>query len=251
MPPIKYVDRQAKCMLCGKPCITSDPCYCAEHSNILVTYKCLICGNPCLGHNRFCSEECFKQGEVILKKNECTTIPDRRWLDGFVYKCAICGREIEDSKRTKFCSLDCQMVSVGGESIREFVGDEIDARFIEHVRWYICKQQSKKQHKTKSKNTPPPVHVVDIKPCKPQVLLGSIEPETKRKCHDCGKPTTNYRCRECSLKWKIKNRLGLTSEDLNTAAALNINVQYRAENNTDDLDVYTVGIDYRDLINSF
>ena len=33
-----------------------------------------------------------------------------------------------------------------------------------------------------------------------------------RKCHDCGKPTTNYRCAECLTKWKIKNGLSIRAE---------------------------------------
>lgn len=27
----------------------------------------------------------------------------------------------------------------------------------------------------------------------------------KRKCHDCGKPTNDYRCYKCLAKWRIKH----------------------------------------------
>ena len=30
-------------------------------------------------------------------------------------------------------------------------------------------------------------------------------PRPKRKCHDCGKPTDDYRCPECRRKWRLKN----------------------------------------------
>ena len=34
-----------------------------------------------------------------------------------------------------------------------------------------------------------------------------------RKCHDCGKPTTQYRCEACWKKWRKKYRVEDTSED--------------------------------------
>ena len=36
------------------------------------------------------------------------------------------------------------------------------------------------------------------------VDLDDVEPLPMRPCHDCGKPTTNYRCRECWVKFKRK-----------------------------------------------
>ena len=36
--------------------------------------------------------------------------------------------------------------------------------------------------------------------------------DTKRKCHDCGKPTTNYRCDECLQKWRVKNGLSRSTQ---------------------------------------
>lgn len=38
-----------------------------------------------------------------------------------------------------------------------------------------------------------------------------------RKCHDCGKPTNNYRCPTCLEKWRIKNCVptsGSSDDDL-------------------------------------
>ena len=28
-----------------------------------------------------------------------------------------------------------------------------------------------------------------------------------RKCHDCGKPTSNYRCDNCLSEWRIANNV--------------------------------------------
>lgn len=28
-----------------------------------------------------------------------------------------------------------------------------------------------------------------------------------RKCHDCGRPTSNFRCPACHAKWRVKNGL--------------------------------------------
>lgn len=35
-------------------------------------------------------------------------------------------------------------------------------------------------------------------------VLEEIELEPTRHCHDCGTPTSNYRCDACWRKWKIK-----------------------------------------------
>lgn len=32
-----------------------------------------------------------------------------------------------------------------------------------------------------------------------------------RRCHDCGRRTTNYRCPACTVKWRAKNGLTLSS----------------------------------------
>lgn len=29
-----------------------------------------------------------------------------------------------------------------------------------------------------------------------------------RRCHDCGRPTADYRCRQCRLKWREKYGVG-------------------------------------------
>lgn len=34
----------------------------------------------------------------------------------------------------------------------------------------------------------------------------------KRPCHDCGKPTTDYRCMACRRKWATKH--GISPDDL-------------------------------------
>lgn len=37
-----------------------------------------------------------------------------------------------------------------------------------------------------------------------------------RACHDCGKPTYDYRCPECLEKWRRKHNVGVSSEEFVT-----------------------------------
>lgn len=34
-----------------------------------------------------------------------------------------------------------------------------------------------------------------------------------RKCHDCGEPTTDYRCRACLAKWRSKHHVSSVVSD--------------------------------------
>lgn len=36
-------------------------------------------------------------------------------------------------------------------------------------------------------------------------LDNQLDNQFLRRCHDCGKPTTQYRCPECTKKWRLKN----------------------------------------------
>lgn len=38
-----------------------------------------------------------------------------------------------------------------------------------------------------------------------------IVKQGKRKCHDCGKPTPDYRCPACLEKWRLKNGVPMKS----------------------------------------
>lgn len=46
-------------------------------------------------------------------------------------------------------------------------------------------------------------------------VLDEIELEPTRNCHDCGKPTSNYRCNDCWVKWKIKNNIPIYAKEDN------------------------------------
>lgn len=37
--------------------------------------------------------------------------------------------------------------------------------------------------------------------------------ESKRQCHDCGRPTNNYRCPRCLSKWRIKHGVAANPAD--------------------------------------
>ena len=238
MPLIKYVGADAKCMICGKPCVTSDPCYCAEHSSILITYKCLICGKPCLGHNRFCCEEHAKQGEVILQKNHCSKVPMSKKLEGFIYKCPLCGNDVPLESKRIFCTQQCHDKTFGGFLAHTLIGDIIEAKIVNSVKDFINKKQSGASLIDDS---------TEITEINPSITCKNFSENSifERRCHDCGKPTYNYRCRDCYLKWKIENKLGLTDVEYRLANELNLNVGYQAEHYTDDIEININGVSYR------
>ena len=45
--------------------------------------------------------------------------------------------------------------------------------------------------------------VLGIAPLKP--ILKRPDALSIRRCHDCGKPTTDYRCPKCLVRWRMKN----------------------------------------------
>lgn len=46
------------------------------------------------------------------------------------------------------------------------------------------------------------------------------EPKPKRRCHDCGTPTDNYRCKNCRDKWRRKNRVADGEETCETSVTV-------------------------------
>ncbi|MDR1856862.1 MAG: hypothetical protein LBR22_06840 [Desulfovibrio sp.] len=42
---------------------------------------------------------------------------------------------------------------------------------------------------------------------------GRLTPRKPRHCHDCGRPTANYRCDSCLMRWRVKHQVPLTSDE--------------------------------------
>lgn len=40
-----------------------------------------------------------------------------------------------------------------------------------------------------------------------KLALAEKRGQALRKCHDCGRPTTDFRCPPCKAKWRVKNGL--------------------------------------------
>ena len=38
-------------------------------------------------------------------------------------------------------------------------------------------------------------------------------PISRRRCHDCGKPTSDYRCADCLFKWRKKHGVSMNVDD--------------------------------------
>lgn len=38
-------------------------------------------------------------------------------------------------------------------------------------------------------------------------------PVSRRRCHDCGKPTSDYRCPDCLLKWRRKHGVSIHADE--------------------------------------
>lgn len=131
--------------------------------------KCLICGDPCQGTNRFCSSECAEKGRRVLELNMVNRISTRRQMYGFTYYCVVCGKKIENPKRTAYCSEKCSRESLNNRTQKKF-------------------QKIKKKLSSSAK-------------------YGTYGIEATRKCHDCGMPTTNYRCDTCLFKWQKKHHI--------------------------------------------
>lgn len=44
-------------------------------------------------------------------------------------------------------------------------------------------------------------------------VLAEIELAPTRHCHDCGKPTNNFRCDKCWDKWKIRHGISILGDN--------------------------------------
>ena len=99
---------------------------------------------------------------------------------GIITKCVVCGKRLSPSMikgGRKTCSVRCSQIAG------------------------IARESSKRQTPVK----------YSIKEDKLEEFVeqeeeesGCIEMIKPRKCHDCGKPTFNYRCSACWEKWRAK-----------------------------------------------
>lgn len=132
--------------------------------------KCPICGGPVPPsrgvHERvYCSRKC-KSRALYLRRLERA---DADAASKPQRSCAVCGADITDLPgRRRYCGLKCSKI---GE-----------------MRRRLKNRQAAKERKEQGQPAPP----------KPTAIQ-------RRKCHDCGCPTSDYRCPACLRAWRIKN----------------------------------------------
>ena len=115
--------------------------------------------------------------------------------------CAFCGKEfVALSAKGKYCSLECNN--------KAFLKRQFERRKKEHPEdVLVCPCCGKEFFRSKAN----PVYCSYVckrkmEPPKPQPkrlsskTTGYLAP--KRKCHDCKRPTDNYRCPECWEKYR-------------------------------------------------
>ena len=132
--------------------------------------KCPICGGPVPAARRareriYCSQKC-KSRELYLRRLQ-------RVAEDTTPKpqrsCAVCGADMTDLPGgRRYCGLVCSKI---GE-----------------MRRRLKKRQAAKERKLQGQPAP----------LKPYTIQ-------RRACHDCGCPTSDYRCPACLRAWRIKN----------------------------------------------
>lgn len=123
-----------------------------------------------------------------------------------IYRCLICGEICPCAER--FCSKEC---TEQGFHILVLNGyDHIPRKKRLHGFVYYCANCGEKiedlrytvycSEKCRRKNTP-------VNKTTKQYDLVKSSTWPNRRCHDCGRPTFNYRCDPCIIKWRKKNHV--------------------------------------------
>lgn len=145
--------------------------------------SCPVCGKKFKadGARIYCSQEC-KQKQKNIKRKETYKVTNV--AAGQKRTCPICGRTFDTHGISKkYCSDECLR-----ESKRE-------------------KSRQYYQNKT---------HGTDKAP--KETAHKKRNDDNLRHYHDCGKPTSDYRCPECRAKWQKKH--GVTASNDNFAHAV-------------------------------
>lgn len=175
------------------------------------TRKCVVCGKEfqtCKPNRKYCSEECKRKAARDKEKERKAAARKKMGRHprfGMHRKtCDFCGHEfVALSAKGRYCSQECrdkvhlqrkferrkkehpELVRVCPCCGKEFLCSETFPVYCSHV----CKRK--------------------MEPPKPQAkrlsskTTGYLAP--KRKCHDCKRPTDNYRCPECWEKYRAKH----------------------------------------------
>lgn len=148
--------------------------------------ECAICGKEFSAVNaghKYCSRECAAKGKAIGDR-------ERHLRNGGLVRerlvrmlvCPICGANFKPRQRNQeCCSKAC--------------GD----------RWHYIKQKSEEGRKA----------LLARREAREQTATSEAMTKHQRRCHDCGKPCTNYRCASC---WQRRGRkLGFNAAEITGA----------------------------------
>lgn len=178
------------------------------------TRKCVVCDKEFQTYRpdrRYCSDACRKKAVRAKKKErekaEPQPAPKLRSHPRFGMHpkiCAFCGKEfVALSAKGKYCSLECNN--------KAFRKRQFERRKKEHPELVrICPCCGKEflcsttfpvycSHVCRRKMEPPKAKSKRLS----SKTTGYLAP--KRKCHDCKRPTDNYRCPECWAKYRAKH----------------------------------------------
>lgn len=178
------------------------------------TRKCVVCGTEFQTRRtdrRYCSDACRKKAARAIAKGKqkaepkSAPKPRRNYLFGEFHKtCEFCGKEyIAGFCRSRYCSQECARKA---DDKRRF-----ERRKKEHPEdVLVCPCCGKEFFRSKAN----PVYCSyackrKMEPPKPQSkrlsskTTGYLAP--KRRCHDCKRPTDDYRCPECWEKYRAKH----------------------------------------------
>lgn len=180
------------------------------------TRKCVVCGTEFQTYRpdrRFCSDNCRRRAsrETEKAKAKLQAQPKTKakprhnpFIGPFHRVCDFCGKEfVANFARAKYCSLEC--------NTKAYYKRQFERRKKEHPELVrVCPCCGKEFFRSKAN----PVYCSYVckrkmEPPKPQSkrlsskTTGYLAP--KRKCHDCKRPTDNYRCPECWEKYRAKH----------------------------------------------
>ena len=135
--------------------------------------------------------------------------------------CKICGKEFTPSDvKQKYCSVNCRYIAkrkrarslshthVGVEKSCKFCGRVFHTSSHNQV---FCTEACRRAYTLK-----------DIQKYEERIARANAEPQGwrdscslprfQRRCHDCGRPTNNYRCNYCLEIWRRKHGVDLSGD---------------------------------------
>lgn len=148
-------------------------------------------------HNRlYCSRVCADKARNRRQHRKKVGVP----------KCVVCGAEITQPGRYRYCSEECYRKGWKASHRKEpemKICVECGAEFeTVYSRQITCSAECRAARQRKIMA----VHNGLRKFHKDRPRIRGMENKT-RFCHDCGKPTNNYRCDECWEKFRTAREM--------------------------------------------